>query len=115
MYKYEYCIIPVALQYFFLNSSVHEYNTRNRNKLRPAIANHVYRDKDFRFISVHVWNYISENRKKISTSKYDTIIITSQRPMTLFQILYSNNWYPENKLYLLQLVSNKIISMEYLV
>ena len=31
------------------------------NKLRPAIAKHVYRDKDFRFISVHVWNYISEN------------------------------------------------------
>ena len=62
MYKYEYCIIPVALQYLFIkNSSVHEYNTRNRNKLRPAIAKHVYRDKDFRFISVHVWNYISEN------------------------------------------------------
>ena len=62
MYKYEYCIIPVALQYLFTkNSSVHEYNTRNRNKLRPAIAKHVYRDKDFRFISVHVWNYISEN------------------------------------------------------
>ena len=63
MYKYEYCIIPVALQYLFTkNSSVHEYNTRNRkNKLCPAIAKHVYRDKDFRFISVHVWNYISEN------------------------------------------------------
>ena len=62
MYKYEYCIIPVALQYLYTkNSSVHEYNTRNRNKLRPAIAKHVYRDKDFRFISVHVWNYISEN------------------------------------------------------
>ena len=55
MYKYEYCIIPVALQYLFTKkSSVHEYNTRNRNKLRPAIAKHVYRDKDFRFISVHV-------------------------------------------------------------
>ena len=63
MYKYEYCIIPVVLQYLFTkkNSSVHEYNTRNRNKLRPAIAKHVYRDKDFRFIPVHVWNYISEN------------------------------------------------------
>ena len=62
MYKYEYCIIPVALQYLFTkNSSVHEYNTRNRNKLRPAIAKHVYRDKDLRFISAQVWNYISEN------------------------------------------------------
>ena len=27
----------------------------------PAIAKHVYRDKDFRFVSVHVWNYISKN------------------------------------------------------
>ena len=62
MYKYEYCISPVALQYLLtINSSVHEYNTRNRNKLRPGIAKHVYRDKDFRFVSVHVWNYISEN------------------------------------------------------
>ena len=62
MYKYEYSIITVALQYLFSkNSSVHEYNTRNRNKLRPAIAKHVYRDKDFRFVSVHVWNYISKN------------------------------------------------------
>ena len=47
MYKYEYCITPVALQYLFTkNSSVHEYNTRN--KLLPSIAKHVYRDKDFR-------------------------------------------------------------------
>ena len=62
MYKYEYCIIPVSLQYLFTkNSSVHEYDTRNRNKLRHAIAKHVYRDNDFRFISVHVWNDISEN------------------------------------------------------
>ena len=47
MYTYEYCIIPVALQYLFTKySSVHEYNTRNRNKLCPAIAKHIYRDKD---------------------------------------------------------------------
>ena len=62
MYKYEYCISHVALQYLFTkNSSVHEYNIRNRNKLRPAIAKYVYRDKDFRFVSVHVWNYTFEN------------------------------------------------------
>ena len=40
------------------NSSVHEYNTRNRNKPRPVITKHVYRDKDFRFVSVHVGNFI---------------------------------------------------------
>ena len=32
-----------------------------KDKLRPAIANHVYRDREFRLVGVHVWNYISDN------------------------------------------------------
>ena len=60
MYNYEYCIIPVALQYLFTkSSSVHEYNTRNRNKLRPAIAKYVYRDKDWHYISENISIYVS--------------------------------------------------------
>ena len=47
--------------YLAKNYSVQSYNTRNKNKLRPAIAKHAYRDKDFRFISVHIWNYICDN------------------------------------------------------
>ena len=35
--------------------------------------------------------------------------------MTLLHILYSNNWYPENKLSLLQLITNKITNMEYIL
>ena len=55
-------LIPIALRSLFTkNSSIHNYNTRNSNKLRPALARHAYRDKDFRFISVHVWNYICDN------------------------------------------------------
>ena len=52
----------IALHYLFTqkNSSVHEYNTSNRYKLCLAIATHVYREKDFEFVFVHVWNYISE-------------------------------------------------------
>ena len=62
MFKYEFGIMPIALQNIFCkNCSVHSYNTRNKNKLRPAIAKHAYRDKDFRFISVHIWNYICDN------------------------------------------------------
>ena len=62
LYKYEFSIIPIALRSLFTkNSSIHNYNTRNSNKLRPALARHAYRDKDFRFISVHVWNYICDN------------------------------------------------------
>ena len=41
------------------NRSVHNYNTRNKDKLRPAMANHAYRDIDFRLVGVHVWNYIN--------------------------------------------------------
>ena len=62
MFKYEFGIMPIALQNIFCkNCSVHSYNTRNKNKLRPASAKHAYRDKDFRFISVHIWNYICDN------------------------------------------------------
>ena len=62
LYKYEFGINPIPLRSLFTkNSSVHNYNTRNSDKLRPALARHAYRDKDFRFISVHVWNYICDN------------------------------------------------------
>ena len=40
---------------------MHNYNTRNKVKLRPAIAKHVYIDRDFRLVGVHVWNYICDN------------------------------------------------------
>ena len=62
MYKYETGNISDALHLLFTkNSSIHKYNTRNKHKLRPALAKHAYRDKDFRFVCVHVWNYITEN------------------------------------------------------
>ena len=55
MYKYEFGIIPIALRSLFTkNRSIHNYNTRNSNKLRPPLARHAYRDKVFRFISVYV-------------------------------------------------------------
>ena len=40
---------------------MHNCNTRNKDKLRPAIAKHVYIDRDFRLVGVHVWNYIRDN------------------------------------------------------
>ena len=47
--------------FFVKNRSVHNYNTRNKDKLRPVIAKHLYRDRDFRLVGVHVWNYICDN------------------------------------------------------
>ena len=43
MFKYEYSQLPDALNMFCFvkNKSVHNYNTRNKDKLRPAIAKHV--------------------------------------------------------------------------
>ena len=63
MFKDEYDQLPEVLNMFFFvkNRSVHNYNTRNKDKLRPAIAKHVYRDIDFRLVGVHVWNYICDN------------------------------------------------------
>ena len=45
MFKYEYGQLPDALNMFFVtNRSVHNYNTRNKDKHHTAIAKHVYRD-----------------------------------------------------------------------
>ena len=62
MFKYNIGDIPNALKTLFIkNSSIHNYNTRSRDKLRPALSKHRFRDKDFSFISVHIWNYICDN------------------------------------------------------
>ena len=54
--------MPDALNMSFVkNRSVQNYNNRNKDKLRPAIAKHLYRDRDFRLVGVHVWNYICDN------------------------------------------------------
>ena len=45
MFKYEFGKLPDTLNMFLVkNRSVHIYNTRNEDKLHPAIAKHVYRD-----------------------------------------------------------------------
>ena len=41
---------------FTLNSSIHSYNTRNKDKIRSAYGKHKFMNRNFRFISVHVWN-----------------------------------------------------------
>ena len=62
MFKYEYGHLPDALNMFFVNANIQVVNnTRNKDKLRPAIAKHLYRDRDFRLVGVHVWSYICDN------------------------------------------------------
>ena len=50
MFKYE---LPVALNMFFVkNRSVHNYNTRNKDKLSPTVAKHAYSDRDSIFFHI---------------------------------------------------------------
>ena len=65
MFKYESGQLPDALNMFFLLriDLCIIINTRNKDKLRPTVAKHAYRDRDFRLVGVHVWNYIAANLK----------------------------------------------------
>ena len=59
MYKYNIGVIPDITNYFRVtNSNVHSYNTRNRIKIRSAFNRHKYMYRNFRFISVHIWNLV---------------------------------------------------------
>ena len=63
---------------------MHNYNTRNKDKICPAIAKHAYRDKDFRLVGVHVLNYICDNIN-IATSfaSFKTYLSSSSQCGTL--------------------------------
>ena len=67
---------------------MHNYNTRNKDKLRPTIAKHAYTDRYFRLVGVHVWNYIAANLKintYFSTFK-KALKIYSMRILFLFNL-----------------------------
>ena len=53
--------------FFIKNRSVHNYSTRNKDELRPDFAKHALRDRDFRLVGVHVWNYICDNIKNATS------------------------------------------------
>ena len=63
---------------------MHNYNTRNKDKLRPTVAKHAYRDQDFRLVGVHVWNYIAANLK------IDTYFSTFKKALTN---LFNQNFF----------------------
>ena len=78
MFKFNLGLSPVALNNLFVrNSNIHNYNTRNKNKLRSAIERHKFNYKKFRYISVHIWNNITD---KINT---DTSLFTFKKQLKL--------------------------------
>ena len=55
-------MVPKSVcELFTLKSSNHSYNTRYKHKIRSACGKHKFMYRNFRFISVHVWNYLASN------------------------------------------------------
>ena len=64
MFKYHKGMVPKSVcEQFTLNSSIHSYNTRNKDKIRSAYGKHKFMYRNFRFVSVHVWNYLASKNK----------------------------------------------------
>ena len=52
-------IIPKVMENLLTtNSDIHKYNTRNRDKMRSAYGKHEFMYSNFRFVGIHIWNYI---------------------------------------------------------
>ena len=62
MFKYHKGMAPKSVcELFTFNSSNHNYNTRNIDKIRSSYGKHKFMYRNFRFISVLVWNYLASN------------------------------------------------------
>ena len=62
MFKYHKGMVPKSVcELFTLNSSNYSYKTRNKDKIRSAFGKHKSMYRNFRFISVHVLNYLASN------------------------------------------------------
>ena len=62
MFKYNLGYIPKAVKSPFTNNSdIHKYNTRNRDKMRSAYGKHEFMYSNFRFVGIHIWNYILDH------------------------------------------------------
>ena len=92
MFKNYLGYVPNVHNLFTTNASIHVYNKRNKHKLRAAYGKHSFMYNNFRFVGIHIWNYIIDHLdikvslpklKKYSrhtiiqtiiTSSYDNII-----------------------------------------
>ena len=62
MFKINLGYIPKAVESLFTtNSDTHKYNTRNRDKMRSAYGKHEFMYSNFRFVGIHIWNYILDH------------------------------------------------------
>ena len=62
MFKYNNGNIPKTLsELLTLNCSNHSYNTHNKDKICSAYGKQKFMYRNFRFTSVHIWNYLTSN------------------------------------------------------
>ena len=62
MFKNNLGYISKAVKSLFTtNSDIHKYNTRNRDKMRSAYGKHEFMYSNFRFVGIHIWNYIVDH------------------------------------------------------
>ena len=62
MFKNNLGYISKAVKSLFTtNSDIHQYNTRNRDKMRSAYGKHEFMYSNFRFVGIHIWNYILDH------------------------------------------------------
>ena len=62
MFKNNLGYIPKAVESLLItNSDIHKYNTRNKDKMRSAYGKHEFMYSNFRFVGIHIWNYILDH------------------------------------------------------
>ena len=78
MFKNNVGFLPNAVENLFTaNATVHNYNTRNKHKLRAARGIHQYVYSTFRFVGIKVWNYITDHiNTQVSLPKFKKILKT---------------------------------------
>jgi hypothetical protein len=62
VYKYHHELLPcIFTDYFTINSSVHEHNTRQRNKFHVPITRSAFRARSLRWTAVKLHNYFFDH------------------------------------------------------
>ena len=95
MFKNNLGYIPKAVESLFItNSDIHKYNTRNRDKMRSAYGKHEFMYSNFRFVGIHIWNYILDHldvNVTLPKLKKDKHLKHTFWPMILHIILSSHS------------------------
>ena len=78
MFKNYIGYVPnVVHNLFTTNASIHDYNTRNKHKLRAAYGKHRFMYNNFCFVGTQIWNYIIDHLDiKVSLAKFKKIFKT---------------------------------------